>query len=97
MRGPEDAAGRVLMLAWQTPESLRQALATGRGIYRSRSRGEVWVKGATSGNTQELLRARADCDRDTVLFTVRQNGPACHTGAASCFGPLDFELADLER
>ena len=92
----EDAAGRVRMLAWQTPESLRQALSTGRGVYWSRSRGEVWVKGATSGNTQRLLRARADCDRDTVLFTVDSPGPACHTGAGSCFGPLDFRLDDLE-
>ena len=92
----EDAAGRVRMLAWQTPESLRQALAAGRGVYWSRSRGEVWVKGATSGNTQQLLRARADCDRDTVLFTVDSPGPVCHTGTATCFGPVDFRLDDLE-
>jgi phosphoribosyl-ATP pyrophosphohydrolase/phosphoribosyl-AMP cyclohydrolase len=91
----EDTAGRVRMLAWQTPESLRRALAEGRGIYHSRSRDEVWVKGATSGHTQALLRARADCDRDAVLFTVDQQGPACHTGTATCFGPADFRLEDL--
>jgi phosphoribosyl-AMP cyclohydrolase / phosphoribosyl-ATP pyrophosphohydrolase len=90
-------SGAVLMVAWQTRESLHQALATGRGTYFSRSRGEVWVKGATSGNTQELLLARADCDRDTVLLTVRQSGPACHTRQTTCFGQAGFTLGELER
>jgi phosphoribosyl-AMP cyclohydrolase / phosphoribosyl-ATP pyrophosphohydrolase len=93
----EEESGAVLMLAWQTPESLVQALATGRGTYFSRSRNEIWVKGATSGHAQELLLARADCDRDAVLLTVRQTGPACHTGGATCFGQTDFSLVDLER
>ncbi|MBP7864515.1 MAG: phosphoribosyl-ATP diphosphatase [Acidobacteria bacterium] len=92
----QDRAGRVRMLAWQTPETLTEALCTGRGVYWSRSRNERWVKGATSGNTQALLEARADCDRDAVRFTVEQTGPACHTGAATCFGPADFRLEDLE-
>jgi phosphoribosyl-AMP cyclohydrolase / phosphoribosyl-ATP pyrophosphohydrolase len=93
----QEETGAVLMVAWQSRESLRGALETGRGVYFSRSRGEVWVKGATSGHTQELLLARADCDRDALLFTVRQTGPACHTGRATCFGAAEFGLADLER
>lgn len=92
----QDRAGRVRMLAWQTPETLASALRTGRGVYWSRSRGEAWVKGLASGNTQVLREARVDCDRDTVLFTVDQSGPTCHTGSATCFGPADFRLGDLE-
>jgi len=82
----QDEAGQVLMLAYSTPESLTLALKEGRGIYYSRSRKEIWKKGETSGHTQTLLSCRPDCDRDTLLFTVRQTGPACHTGGYSCFG-----------
>ncbi|MFZ1614547.1 MAG: phosphoribosyl-ATP diphosphatase [Holophaga sp.] len=92
----EDEAGRLRMVAWQSKESLRQALDQGKGIYWSRSRAELWEKGKTSGNQQELLRADIDCDRDTLRFVVKQRGPACHTGAATCFGSADFALADLE-
>jgi len=92
----QDEAGRLRMLAWQSRESLRRALTEGKGIYWSRSRGELWEKGATSGHSQELLRVEADCDRDTLRFFVQQTGPACHTGAATCFGPGDFALGDLE-
>jgi phosphoribosyl-ATP pyrophosphohydrolase len=92
----QDAAGRVLMVAWQTLDSLREALRSGRGVYYSRRRQRLWVKGESSGHGQRLLRATADCDRDTVLFTVSPAGPACHTGAASCFGRLDFAVGDLE-
>lgn len=81
----QDEAGQVLMLAYSTPESLRMALREGRGIYYSRSRNALWRKGETSGHTQTLLRCRTDCDRDTLLFTVRQSDAACHTGAYSCF------------
>jgi phosphoribosyl-ATP pyrophosphohydrolase len=81
----QDEAGQVLMLAYSTPESLRAALREGRGIYYSRSRNALWRKGETSGHTQTLLRCRTDCDRDTLLFTVRQADAACHTGAYSCF------------
>lgn len=87
--------GTVLMLAYSSPESVTAALTQGKGIYWSRSRGELWEKGKTSGHTQELLRARLDCDRDTLLFTVKQAGPACHTGEATCFGPRNFKLEQL--
>ncbi len=91
----QDAAGQVLMLAYGSRESLRRALREGKGIYFSRSRNELWEKGATSGNTQELVSCRADCDRDSLLFTVRQKGPACHRGTYSCFGGRRFGLETL--
>lgn len=77
---------QMLMVAFSSPESLQQALKTGQGWYWSRSRQELWRKGATSGHTQKLIEARWDCDRDAVLFRVVQVGPACHTGQRSCFG-----------
>lgn len=90
-----DEAGQVLMLAFSSRESLALALKEGKGIYQSRSRGEIWEKGKTSGNTQELISCRADCDRDALLFTVRQKGPACHSGLYSCFGTKKFNLSRL--
>lgn len=93
----QDPAGRLRMVAWQTPESLKQALRTSRGVFYSRSRKSLWVKGETSGHTQELLLAQPDCDRDVVRFTVKQQGPSCHTGADTCFGPAEFRLEDLEQ
>jgi phosphoribosyl-ATP pyrophosphohydrolase len=91
-----DDGGVALGLVWSSPESLRQAIETRRGVYQSRSRG-VWVKGATSGATQELLRVDADCDRDTLRFTVRQHGPGfCHTGDRTCWG-ADRGLGRLQR
>jgi phosphoribosyl-ATP pyrophosphohydrolase/phosphoribosyl-AMP cyclohydrolase len=80
-----DVDGTVLMLAYSNSQSLLSTFKTGRGTYWSRSRKELWVKGATSGNIQELVSARYDCDRDTLLFTVHQQGPACHLGKRSCF------------
>lgn len=81
----QDEAGQVLMLAWSSPESLQMALREGRGVYYSRSRQSLWRKGETSGHEQILLRCRTDCDRDTLIFTVRQTAQACHTGSYSCF------------
>jgi phosphoribosyl-AMP cyclohydrolase len=77
--------GRVLMVAWMNAETLRQTLISGDVTYWSRSRGQVWRKGETSGHTQRLVEAWVDCDGDTVLLKVEQTGPACHTGAPTCF------------
>jgi phosphoribosyl-ATP pyrophosphohydrolase/phosphoribosyl-AMP cyclohydrolase len=93
----QDRQGRVRMLAWQTPESLRLALEERKGVYYSRSRRSAWRKGETSGNTQDLVRVDVDCDRDALLFTVDCAGPACHTGSASCFGEIGFALGDLHE
>jgi phosphoribosyl-ATP pyrophosphohydrolase/phosphoribosyl-AMP cyclohydrolase len=97
-------SGEVLMLAWMSPESLRQTLETGLATFWSRSRKQLWVKGATSGNTQRVQAVRLDCDCDAILLRVDPAGPACHTGARSCFltgEPLEptpgETLAALER
>jgi len=79
------SSGEVLMLAWMNRESLRRTLETGLATFWSRSRGELWVKGATSGNRQAVRAVRLDCDRDAILVRVDPAGPACHTGARSCF------------
>jgi phosphoribosyl-AMP cyclohydrolase len=81
----------VLMLAWMDAEAIRRTLQTGRATYWSRSREEYWVKGASSGHTQIVQSLRADCDGDTLLLEVDQNGPACHTGASTCFDPVGTE------
>lgn len=75
----------VLMLAWMNAEALGITLATRQGVYFSRSRQELWRKGATSGNVQQVVSLALDCDGDTVLMRVQQSGPACHTGTATCF------------
>ena len=85
----EARTGRVLMLAWANDVALAATLATGRATYWSRSRAELWVKGATSGHVQRVRQVVADCDADTVLYVVEQTGPACHTGATSCFDAAD--------
>lgn len=77
--------GEVLMLAWMNAEAVRRTLATMRATYWSRSRQEYWVKGETSGHTQEVVSMAVDCDGDTLLLTVRQTGAACHTGSRTCF------------
>ncbi len=82
--------GEVLMLAWMNAEALRLTLETRRAIYWSRSRGEIWVKGESSGHIQEVVEVRVDCDQDAVLLKVRQTGGACHTGRESCF----YRMAD---
>jgi phosphoribosyl-ATP pyrophosphohydrolase len=91
----KDEQYRTLMLAYSTKDSLIQALVQKRGVYFSRSRKTIWVKGETSGNTQQLLKARYDCDQDSLLFTVRQVGLACHLERYSCFGNKEFNLLDL--
>lgn len=77
--------GRVLMLAYMNQESIQKTLETGYATYFSRSRQQLWMKGETSGHTQRVLAMRYDCDGDTVLLTVNQIGPACHTGSTTCF------------
>lgn len=82
----QDAVSKeVLMLAYMNEESLARTVKTGQTWFWSRSRGELWNKGATSGHTQEVVSIQYDCDGDTLLIRVYQKGPACHTGAYSCF------------
>jgi phosphoribosyl-ATP pyrophosphohydrolase/phosphoribosyl-AMP cyclohydrolase len=78
-------SGQVLTLAWMNEESLRLTLESGETWFWSRSRGELWHKGATSGNIQRVREIFYDCDGDTLLIKVEAAGPACHTGAVSCF------------
>ena len=80
-------SGRVLMLAWMDDEALRLTRETGEAHFFSRSRDRLWRKGETSGNTLTVEELRDDCDGDAYLLRVRPNGPACHTGSASCFAP----------
>ena len=75
----------VLMVAWMSDEALARTLATREATYWSRSRGELWVKGATSGHTQQVVEVRLDCDGDALLVLVDQSGAACHTGDHTCF------------
>jgi phosphoribosyl-AMP cyclohydrolase len=77
--------GEVLMLAWMNRDAVIATLTGGRVTYWSRSRQAMWRKGDTSGHIQELVDARIDCDGDTLLLLIRQTGPACHTGARTCF------------
>ena len=77
--------GQVLMVAYMNREALRRTLTEGVTCFWSRSRKEFWVKGATSGNTQRVVRVAADCDKDCILVVVEQKGVACHTGTRSCF------------
>ena len=78
-------SGEVLMLAYADKEALRLTLQTGKAHYFSRSRQKLWLKGETSGNTQEVQEVLIDCDQDAVLYRVKQKGVACHTGNRSCF------------
>nr|WP_297456946.1 phosphoribosyl-AMP cyclohydrolase [uncultured Halomonas sp.] len=78
-------SGEVLMMAWMNRQALEETLTTGRVCYFSRSRGKLWRKGESSGQEQHLKAAHLDCDGDTLLLSVDQTGPACHTGRRSCF------------
>ena len=84
---PGRGDGRVLMLAWMDEEALRRTRETGEAWFWSRSRQEFWHKGETSGNTLAVVEIRDDCDGDAILLRVDPAGPACHTGAESCFAP----------
>ena len=90
----DGATGQVLMVAWMNADALRLTLETGETHFWSRSRRELWHKGATSGHTQTVTGIWADCDADTLLLKVRPAGPACHTGAVSCFFRTLEELGD---
>jgi phosphoribosyl-AMP cyclohydrolase len=81
----EESTKQVLMLGYMDAEALRRTLTSGRVTFWSRSRQEYWRKGDTSGNVQHVRGAALDCDGDTLLVTVHQVGPACHTGAHACF------------
>ncbi len=91
----DDSTKQVLMLAYSNYDAVMKTLKTGKATYFSRSRNELWTKGETSGNTQELVSARFDCDKDTLLYRVKQNGNACHTGSYTCFEDRDFTLEEL--
>ena len=81
----DEASGEVLMMAWMNAEAVEKTPETRRVTYWSRSRNDFWIKGETSGHTQELVDFRVDCDRDALLLIIRQVGPACHTNRRTCF------------
>lgn len=81
----DSATLQVLMVAWMNAESIRRTFETGETVFWSRSRNELWHKGATSGNIQRVKSILVDCDEDTLLIQVEPAGPACHTGEVSCF------------
>lgn len=89
--------GATLMLAWMNEESLRKTEESGETWFWSRSRSELWHKGATSGNRQRVVAIKVDCDRDALLIDVEPQGPACHTGGYSCFGDQANDRLDLRR
>lgn len=92
----DEATGEVLMMAWMNAESVQRTLETGKVTYWSRSRQSFWVKGESSGNVQELVDFRVDCDRDCLLVVVKQTGPACHTNRRSCFYTAVRDGAEVE-
>lgn len=92
----DEGSGEVLMMAWMNAEAVQKTLDTGRVTYWSRSRQSFWVKGESSGNVQELVDFRVDCDRDCLLVVVRQSGPACHTNRRTCFYTAVRDGAQVE-
>lgn len=94
----DDETGVVLMLAWMNAEAVQRTLTTGRVTFWSRSRGELWRKGDTSGHRQYVQSVAADCDGDTLLVRVIQIGAACHTGTRTCFdaGAMSAKIGDAE-
>src|SRR4029079_25045 len=91
----DEATGDVLMLAYMDAEALDATRATGLAHFHSRTRDELWQKGATSGNTMQVSEILGDCDADTILLRVRPAGPACHTGEETCFGPRDADVTSV--
>jgi phosphoribosyl-AMP cyclohydrolase / phosphoribosyl-ATP pyrophosphohydrolase len=91
----QDETSQILMFAYSSKESIKKTFTTGKGTYYSRSRQELWTKGSTSGNTQEFIKARYDCDRDALIFTVKQRNVVCHMGDYSCFDMKQFSLEEL--
>ena len=91
----ERASGDVLMLAWANAEALAKTAETGLAHFWSRSRKALWRKGETSGHTLRVIEALTDCDKDTLLLVVEASGPACHTGARSCFGETSPTAAGM--
>ena len=87
--------GKVLMMAYMNKESLKVSMEKGLTCFWSRSRQELWLKGETSGNYQHIVSITADCDRDTLLVKVEKDGPACHTGAETCFNDEVWESDEL--
>ncbi len=92
----DHGSGEVLMIAWMNADAVAETLATGRVTYWSRSRQAMWRKGETSGHVQRLVEMRVDCDRDCLLLTVEQTGPACHTNRRSCFYTALRDGAEVE-
>jgi phosphoribosyl-ATP pyrophosphohydrolase/phosphoribosyl-AMP cyclohydrolase len=92
-----DCGNQVLMLAYSSRESLKRTFETGHLWFFSRSRNRLWEKGETSGNHLEFLKARVDCDHDTLIIQAMPEGPVCHTGSYSCFGTRDFSLYELSE
>lgn len=88
------ADSRVLMVAWTNAEAIAESLRIGETVFYSRSRQELWHKGATSGNTQRILKIELDCDGDTLLYKVEEAGVACHNGTRSCFDTAEVDLND---
>ena len=89
----EESTGEVLMVGWMDDVALARTLRTGRTTFYSRSRRDYWVKGETSGNRQWVREVRLDCDGDTLLVRVDQEGPACHTGTRTCFDAVVLPLS----
>jgi phosphoribosyl-ATP pyrophosphohydrolase/phosphoribosyl-AMP cyclohydrolase len=91
----DEHSGDVLMMAWMSRESLFRSIETGETVFWSRSRSEIWHKGATSGNTQRIVSMALDCDGDALLIKVVPAGPACHTGERTCFhNPVEDSTED---
>ena len=85
---------RVIMFAWMNSDSIAKSLELGETVFYSRSRKELWHKGATSGNTQRIVAIEVDCDSDALLISVAANGPACHNGTTSCFDTDSMEVSN---